>query len=200
MRVAREAVGADVPAVEKIRVFYNHPRFIEANVENVRSSFNQIPEERRGNALLVFTAHSIPVSMAQKCRYESQLNEASRLVADALGNDNWKLAFQSRSGSPAQPWLGPDISEVLETSRSSGVKDVVVAPIGFVSDHMEVIYDLDIEAKQLSERLGISLVRAQTAGTHPAFVKMILLGRFRVDRRKDGGVWPRGHSRGELRH
>lgn len=170
---ARDAVGSDAPTVDKIRVFYNHPRFIEANVENVSSALEQVPKDRRKDALMVFTAHSIPTSMAKNCRYESQLNEASRLVAHALGIDNWKLAFQSRSGSPAQPWLGPDISEVLETSRSNGVKDVVVAPIGFVSDHMEVIYDLDIEAKQLSERLGISLVRAQTAGTHPAFVKMI---------------------------
>jgi len=170
---AREVVGPDAPKVDKIRVFYNHPRFVESNVENVRIALNRVPEERRSQAQLIFTAHSIPISMAQNCHYEAQLKEVSSLVANAVGPNTWKLAFQSQSGAPGQPWLGPAIGDVLKDCHSAGVTDVVVAPIGFVSDHMEVIYDLDIEAKRLSETWGINMVRAQTAGTHPAFVKMI---------------------------
>jgi len=170
---AREAVGPDAPSVEKIRVFYNHPLFIEANAENVRTKLEQIPEGRRARTQLVFTAHSIPLSMAQNCRYEAQLNEASQLVADEAGHRNWTLAFQSRSGPPNQPWLGPDILELLRSYQAAGLTDIVLAPLGFVSDHLEVVYDLDVEAKRLSTTMGINLLRAKTAGSHPAFVKMI---------------------------
>lgn len=170
---ARAAVGADAPQVEKLRVFYNHPGFVEANASNVQNALATIPPERRAKARLVFTAHSIPQSMAQNCDYELQLQEAVRLVAEAVGVNHWKLVYQSRSGSPAQPWLGPDVCDHLRTLKAQGVTDVVVAPIGFVSDHMEIIYDLDTEAAQLCRDLGLNMVRAATAGTHPAFVQMI---------------------------
>jgi len=170
---AREAVGPGSPQIEKLRAFYNHPGFIRANAENVRTALGRVPVSRRAAAQLVFTAHSIPLSMAQNCRYQAQLNEAARLVAEAAAHSHWKLAFQSRSGAPGQPWLEPDILELLKTSHESGVSDVVLAPIGFVSDHMEVVYDLDVEAKRLSEALGINLQRAETASAHPAFVQMI---------------------------
>jgi ferrochelatase len=111
--------------------------------------------------------------MAQNCRYEAQLLETARLVSAAVGHPEWALAYQSRSGSPAQPWLGPDIEEYLSSLIGTGDKDVVVAPIGFVSDHMEVIYDLDVKAKNLCAELGFNFVRASTAGTHPKFVAMI---------------------------
>lgn len=170
---AREAVGPSAPRVDKIRAFHNHPGFIEANTEQLRAALNEIPAPRRAVTRIAFTAHSIPRSMADSCAYEAQLLETSRLVAEAAGNNQWRLVYQSRSGPPAQPWLDPDICDYLKELKQQGANDVVIAPIGFVSDHMEVVYDLDTEARQLSEQLGLNMVRARTAGTHPAFVKMI---------------------------
>ncbi len=135
--------------MEKLRAFFNHPGFIETMTERVEASFGEIPSERRDAARLVFTAHSIPVSMADGCRYEAQLREASRLVAERVGRKSWDLAFQSRSGSPSQPWLEPDIRDWLTAAAAAGARDVVVAPIGFISDHVEVLYDLDAEARDL---------------------------------------------------
>ncbi len=170
---ARAVVGDDAPRVEKLRAFYNHPLFIQANVENVREGLQKISAEQQNSAQLVFTAHSIPDSMAKNCDYEAQLEETSRLIANELGVERWRLVFQSRSGSPAQPWLGPDICDYLREVHAAGVTDVVVAPIGFVSDHMEIIYDLDTEAQALCGELGLNMIRAATAGTHPMFVAMI---------------------------
>jgi ferrochelatase len=170
---ARLSVGPDAPRVQKLRAFYNHPGFIEANVANVRAALKQIPEERRSETQIAFTAHSIPESMARNCDYEMQLRETSQLIAEAAGFKNWRLVFQSRSGSPSQPWLGPDVSDHLRELQAGRATDVVVAPIGFVSDHMEIIYDLDTEARALCQELGLNMVRAATAGTHPAFVEMI---------------------------
>ena len=165
---AQAAVGPTAPHVEKLRVFYNHPLFIEANVDHIRVALAELHD-----ANLVFTAHSIPDSMAVNCDYAAQLAEAGGLIADALGIKRWQLVYQSRSGSPSQPWLGPDVSDHLRTLHRDGVKDVVIAPIGFVSDHMEVVYDLDVQAREVANELGIKMVRASTVGTHPAFVKMI---------------------------
>jgi ferrochelatase len=175
---AREAVGPAAPEVDKIRAFYNHPDFIRANVEQIEAALAQFPKEHRGSVHLVFTAHSIPHSMAAKCDYQSQLDETARLIVQVLASENnpprpYSLAYQSRSGSPAQPWLEPDICDHLRILSAAGVNDVLVAPIGFVSDHMEVLYDLDHEAKELSRQLGMNMNRAATAGSHPAFVKMI---------------------------
>ena len=170
---ARAIVGSRAPVVEKLRAYHNHPLFIAANVENIRTAFGRIAESRRAKAKLVFTAHSIPQSMANNCRYEKQLTETGTLVAGALGHNSWRLVYQSRSGPPAQPWLGPDVCDYLKELKASGIEDVVVAPIGFVSDHMEVIYDLDTEATQLCREIGLNMVRASTPGTHPAFIKMI---------------------------
>ena len=169
IRDAQAIVGPKAPAVDKIRAFYNHPLFIEANVDQVRLALAEIG----GHPQLVFTAHSIPESMAANSEYASQLAEASRLVAETLGQKDWQLVYQSRSGSPSQPWLGPDICAHLRELKANGISDVVVSPIGFVSDHMEVIYDLDVEAKNLADELGLRMVRAATVGTHPSFVKMI---------------------------
>ena len=169
---ARLATGASAPEIDKLRAFYNHPLFIEANAEHTRAALNDLgPTSSRVH--LVFTAHSIPTSMAVNCGYAFQLNEAGRLVSEAVGIENWKLVYQSRSGPPTQPWLGPDVGDYLKQLKERGVSDVVIAPIGFVSDHMEVIYDLDVEAQQLAHEIGINLRRAATAGTHPLFVKMI---------------------------
>ena len=179
---AQAAVGSDAPRVEKLRVFYNHPLFIDANVDQIRAALAQF--EDAASATLVFSAHSIPESMAVNCDYAAQLSEAGSLIAHALGIKNWQLVYQSRSGSPSQPWLGPDVSDHLRTLHGDGVRDVVVAPIGFVSDHAEVVYDLDIEAQKVANELGMKMVRASTAGTHPAFVRMIReLVMERVDKR-----------------
>ena len=165
---AQAHVGPGAPRIEKLRQFYNHPLFIEANVEHVRAALGQVDD-----AQLVFTAHSIPESMAANCDYAMQLAETGGLIARELNVDKWQLVYQSRSGSPMQPWLGPDVLEHLKSLASAGVKEVVVAPIGFVSDHMEIVYDLDFEAQNVARELGMKMVRASTAGTHPAFVKMI---------------------------
>ena len=170
---ARAEVGEGAPEVEKLRAFYNHPGFVGPNVENLRAALSQIPEGRRDAARVAFTAHSIPASMAATCDYEAQLLETSRLVAERAGRESWRLVFQSRSGPPTQPWLGPDICEHLRALKSEGTSDVVIHPVGFVSDHMEVVYDLDTEARAVSEEIGLNMVRAATVGTHPDFVRMI---------------------------
>lgn len=166
---AQAEVGPGAPSVEKLRVFYKHPLFIEANVEHLREALDQLGE----SAHLVCTAHSIPESMAANCDYASQLAHTGALIAREVQVKKWHMVYQSRSGSPMQPWLGPDVCEHLRTLRGEGVTEVVIAPIGFVSDHMEVVYDLDVEARRVADEIGMKLVRAKTAGTHPAFVRMI---------------------------
>ena len=170
---AREAVGPGAPRVEKLRAFFNHPGFVGPNVENLRGALAQIPEPRRAAAHVAFTAHSIPSAMAAGCDYERQLLETCRLVAEGAGADRWRLVFQSRSGPPTQAWLEPDICDHLRELKGAGARDVVVAPVGFISDHMEVLYDLDTEAHALAGELGLDMLRAATAGTHPDFVGMI---------------------------
>jgi ferrochelatase len=170
---AQAEVGPNAPQIHKLRVFFNHPGFIEPNIENVRNALEQIAENRRGEAHIAFTAHSLPTAMAQKCEYQAQLLETARLVAEGVGHSNWQLVYQSRSGPPHQPWLEPDICDHLEALKAKGVTDVIIAPIGFISDHMEVIYDLDTEAQQLSATLNLNVIRAATVGVHPRFVRMI---------------------------
>ncbi len=166
-------MGEGAPGVDKLRLFYNHPGFIEPLVELVGAAFERIEEPRRGDARLVFTAHSLPRSLAATSDYEAQLDETATLVAARLGRPGWSLVYQSRSGPPEQPWLEPDIVDHLRMLAAEGVRDVVVAPIGFVSDHMEVVYDLDLQARSRAVELGLNMVRAATVGTHPRFVRMI---------------------------
>ena len=170
---AREAIGERAPQVEKLRGFFNHPGFIAAVSDRVGEALTCLPKERRAGAAIVYTAHSIPQTMADCSPYEAQLAEACRLVSERLDIGGWRLAYQSRSGSPAQPWLGPDICDELRRLATENIGDVVVVPIGFVSDHVEVVYDLDTEAKAVADELGIGFVRAGTAGIHPQFVEMI---------------------------
>lgn len=164
---AQQEVGDDAPEVPRLRMFFNHPGFVEANVDRLRAAVATLPP---GPLHVAFTAHSIPEAMARNCAYEAQLRETARLVAEGAGVDDWALAFQSRSGPPQVPWIGPDVSEHLEEVAARGIAAVVVAPIGFVSDHLEVRYDLDVEARDTAARLGLAFARAGTAGTHPAFV------------------------------
>ncbi len=172
---ARLMAGPRAPRVDKVRVFYNHPSFVSANAERVREAMGSIPGNRQGAAHLVFTAHSIPVSMSRNCDYERQLRETCRLVAEEVGiePDRWTTAYQSRSGRPGDPWLEPDILEHLKDLQRQGVKDVLIHPIGFLSDHVEVLYDLDEEARHLCDQLGLRMVRSRSVGTHPLFVAML---------------------------
>ena len=137
---AQEAVPG-APEVHKTRMFFNHPLYIEASADRVQNAFDNIPEERRSKTRFVFTAHSIPMSMADNCKYETQLKEATRLVMEQIGDYQYDLVYQSRSGPPTQPWLEPDVCDFIEEQKKeSKVEDIVMMPVGFVSDHMEVLF------------------------------------------------------------
>lgn len=183
---AREAAGPSAPRIEKIRNFWNHPGFVEPMAANVQRAIDEIPIERRAAARIAFTGHSIPIASAESCDYVAQLRETGDLLVDRveprLPSD---LVFQSRSGPPTQPWLEPDVGDHVEELARQGVRDVVVAPIGFVSDHMEVVYDLDTLARERAAAAGIGLVRAATVGVAPAFVRMV---RELVEERLDPAV------------
>ncbi len=171
---ARAAVGEDAPRIDKLRTFHDHPGFIDPLVERVRIALHALPERRRADARLVFVAHSVPVAMAEASSYVPQLLESSRLVAERLRDDHaWDLVWQSRSGPPQVPWLEPDIVDHLAVLAGEGVRDVVVVPVGFVSDHLEVRFDLDVEAAAAATSLGLNMVRAETVGAHPRYVAMI---------------------------
>ncbi|MEZ5944849.1 MAG: ferrochelatase [Planctomycetaceae bacterium] len=172
---AQEQVGEGAPQIDKVRMFYNHPDFIAANVELIQKSLAEFDEEQRGQAHIAFTAHSIPNSMSDGCDYVKQLTETCRLIAEALGipESRYKLVYQSRSGRPEDPWLEPDILDHLRQLKSDGVESVVISPIGFLSDHMEVLFDLDEEAALVSKEIGLTMQRAGTVGVNPKFVQMI---------------------------
>ena len=174
IRTAQGEVGAGAPEVDKLRVFYNHPGFIGPLQQRVQAALAELPTHTQSRAQVIYTAHSIPLSMAQSSNYVTQLEEACRLVSESLGRTGDRLVYQSRSGPPTQPWLEPDILDYLREAKQRDLADgVVIAPIGFISDHMEVLYDLDTEAKNLCREIGLPMVRAGTVGTHPEFVKMI---------------------------
>jgi ferrochelatase len=185
---AQQAVGPDAPAVSRLRMLYNHPGFVAANAEHLREALATVPE----GAHVAFTAHSIPVAMAKNCAYEAQLRETARLVAAEAGAGHWDVVYQSRSGPPQVPWLEPDVCDHLERLHADGAAGVVVAPIGFVSDHLEVLYDLDVEARERAAELGLPFARAKTAGTHPAFVAAI---REAIQERLDPAVPKRALGR-----
>lgn len=171
---AREQVGPTAPEILKLRVFYDHPGFVEPQATRVNVALQAIPEQRRRDARIVYTAHSIPSSMAASSAYVPQLEEACRLVSARVDVDtDHDLVYQSRSGPPSVSWLEPDVVDHLEAVAEAGVRDVVVVPIGFVSDHLEVAFDLDIEARQRAAELGLHMVRAGTVGADPAYVRMI---------------------------
>jgi ferrochelatase len=167
---ARAAVGAAAPVIEKLRPYWNHPGFIDAmraRTAEALAPFGAAPH-------VLFTAHSLPTAMAQRCDYVAQLTDAARLVLEAVGSDlDWELVYQSRSGPPAQPWLEPDVNDRLRALAAAGVRHVLLVPIGFVADHMEVVYDLDTQAVATAAALGIELKRAATVGAAPRFAAMI---------------------------
>ena len=183
IEAARAQAGPGAPRIDKIRHFFNHPGFIGPVTQAARAAITALPPVVQHDAWLVFTAHSVPAAMAAASGpagglYPAQLAEAARLVAVQLAAEEgherpWRLAYQSRSGPPAVPWLGPDICDQLADLAAGGAPAVAVVPVGFVSDHVEVLYDLDIEAARAAERLGLPMARAATPGTDPRFVSMI---------------------------
>ena len=171
---ARAAVGAGAPEIDKLRPFFDHPGFIEPFVAATSAALEALPAARRAGAHLAFTAHSVPVAQPGAMTYAREVEEASRLVAAGVGGHHpYSLAWQSRSGAPSVPWLEPDIGAHLETLRADGTEAAVVVPIGFVADHFEVVWDLDVEALPLAREAGLEVARAATPGTHPAFVRMV---------------------------
>ncbi len=178
---ARVEVGPGAPRVDKLRAFFDHPGFIGPMIENVRTAIDKTTAAPD----LIFTAHSVPMSMATTSRYVDQLKTAARLVAEGVGIESWELVYQSRSGPPTQSWLEPDIRDYLRGPGHGA--DAVVMPIGFICDHMEVVFDLDTEAREVANELGITLVRAATVGTHPRFVAMIR--ELIVERIDKGSEW-----------
>ncbi len=168
-------LGRQAPMIDKIRPFYNHPRFVEVMTLRTAEALRQLPAPvAETTTRVVFTAHSLPLSQARQCAYVEQLQELAAWVAQAAGVPQWDLVYQSRSGPPQVPWLEPDVLDHLRSLPPQGVRQVVLVPLGFVSDHMEVIYDLDVEAAELCRQLGLAMVRAGTAGTHRLFVEMIV--------------------------
>jgi protoporphyrin/coproporphyrin ferrochelatase len=174
---AAEAVrtaGLEPPEVLKVRPYWNHPGFVLATVERVHAALEALAPPERNRARLVFTAHSIPLSMAETSDYEAQLRDEAALVAERVAvprATEWDLVFQSRSGPPQVPWLEPDVVDHLRSLHDGGEDVVVLVPIGFTSDHMEVVYDLDTQAAEAAAELGVTMVRAGTVGTHPLFVR-----------------------------
>jgi ferrochelatase len=176
---ARAAIGPDAPVIDKLRQYWDHPGFVEPHIDAVRAARATLGSVDPATTRLVFTAHSIPTAMAASAgpeggRYEAQLRETARLVAEAAAPDLlYDLVWQSRSGPAHVPWLEPDINDHLAALADEGVRAVVVSPIGFVSDHLEVVWDLDTEAAGTAKRLGLDYVRAATPGTDPRFVAMV---------------------------
>ncbi len=167
---AQSALGGRAPAVEYPEPWHTHPNFVEAMAERAAEAMGRLGVEERGRAELVFTAHSIPVAMAKTSRYAEEVAESARSVAERLGHRAWSAAFQSRSGSPHEPWLEPDIGAAL---RKLDGRPAIVVPAGFLCDHLEVLYDLDIAAQAAARAAGVRMERAGTVGAHPAFISMI---------------------------
>jgi ferrochelatase len=194
---AQSEVGPGAPEIDKLRAFFNHPGYIDATEDRLRDALQQLAGNARENMQVVYVAHSIPSSMANTCDYVRQLEEVRKLVSVRLSTTNDALVYQSRSGAPGQPWLEPDILDYLREVKARNLATaVVLAPISFISDHMEVLYDLDIEAQQLCNSLSLPMARAKTVGVHPRFISMIqelIVERMtpETERRTLGSLGPR---------
>jgi protoporphyrin/coproporphyrin ferrochelatase len=167
---ALQALGPGAPALHYASGFYDHPGFVAANAAHARAAFATLPPSERGAAELLFTAHSIPVNVAQRSPYVQQLELSAELVSRELGVSQYRIAYQSRSGSPRDPWLEPDVNDVIRERAAAGARALVLCPIGFVCDHVEVLYDLDVEAARTARACGVALARARSVNDHPAFI------------------------------
>jgi ferrochelatase len=170
VRDARMTLGASAPEVTYVGDWHEHPGFIEANADHVRAAYERLPEEHRAGARLIFTAHSIPVSMAAEYPYVAQLEASAERIAEAAGRSEWALVYQSRSGRPGDPWLEPDVCDYLRKERAAGLDAAVLCPVGFLCDHVEVLYDLDVEAADTCVDAGIVMARAEAVNVHPRFI------------------------------
>jgi len=164
---------ARAPEVGFAPAWFEYPRFVAAVADRTRAALGEIPQDARASTPLVFTAHSVPVAMAEASPYVSDLTAAARAVARRLGHARWSVAYQSRSGSPRESWLEPDVTSVLRRLAADGERHAVVVPIGFVCDHVEVLYDLDVEARRVAAAAGLSLHRAAAVNDHPEFIAML---------------------------
>ena len=171
-RAALRADGSDID-VTYVGSWFDHPLFIAANAAHVRDALRTLPDGVRSSARLVCTAHSIPVSMADRSRYREQLGDTARLVAGDAGMPDWALVYQSRSGRPQDPWLEPDVCEYLRVERRKGLAAAIIAPVGFVCDHIEVLYDLDTEAAQVCREIELPMARAEAVNDDPRFLDMM---------------------------
>ena len=178
--------GADVD-VTYVGSWFDHPQFVAANAAHVREALQKLPDAVRPSARLVCTAHSIPLSMAERSRYREQLEETARLVAREAGVADWALVYQSRSGRPQDPWLEPDVCDYLRGERDTGLSAAIVAPIGFVCDHIEVLYDLDTEAAQVCRDIGLPMARAEAVNDDPLFLDMMADVVLKTINRYQGG-------------
>ena len=170
---AARACTPGAPEVVFAPPWFEHPRFIAAAADGVARALAAVPPAEGAATPLVFTAHSVPVAMADASPYVADFTAAARAVAAKAGHARWSLAYQSRSGSPRDPWLEPDVGDVIKAAAKEGARHVVVAPIGFVCDHVEVLYDLDIEARAIAEEHGVTLHRAPAVNAHPEFIAML---------------------------
>jgi protoporphyrin/coproporphyrin ferrochelatase len=166
-------LAGDAPVVDFCAGWHNHPLFVQSWVELIEPAFSKIASSQREATPLVFTAHSLPVPMAARSPYVKQFETSARMIGDKLGHQRWSLAYQSRSGKPTDPWLEPDIADVIRKLATESCKNIVVAPIGFVCDHVEVLYDLDIAADKIAKNLGVTMWRASCPNDHPTFIRMI---------------------------
>jgi len=172
---ARRSAGPDAPELVKLRPYFDHPLFVQIFADAIGAACGALPAERYAGARLVFTAHSIPVAADQRCGpqlYSRQVGYAARLVAAAAGYRDFDLVWQSRSGPPQVPWLEPDVADHLSALAGKGTKAVIVCPIGFVADHIEVVWDLDQELRSQAEAAGVALTRVATPNAHPRFARM----------------------------
>jgi ferrochelatase len=167
---AKEETETDLN-IEYIEPQFDNPLFIESCADQIARSFYEIPDEQRADAKIIFSAHSIPVSMAQKSPYVQQLNNTAKLIAKKLEHDNWLLCYQSRSGRPSDPWLEPDVCDVIEQLAEQDVKHVIIQAIGFICDHVEVMYDIGIEAFKVCRHVGIKMHRANTVNDDSKFLR-----------------------------
>jgi ferrochelatase len=171
---AARAALARAPEVVWAGPWHVHPLLVTAIADAVTAELVTLPAERRAGAALVFTAHSVPTESAARSPYVAEITATAQAVAERLGRREWQVAYQSRSGNPRDPWLEPDVNDALRGLAAAGVGDVVVVPIGFVCDHVEVLYDLDHEARATAARAGLGFRRASTVGEHPLFIRMLV--------------------------
>lgn len=186
-RIALAETGAAAPDVTYVGDWHEHPGFIEANADHIRQAIERLPEDHQAGARLVFTAHSIPVSMAAQYPYVAQLHASAERIARAAVRSDWALAYQSRSGRPGDPWLEPDVCDYLRAERAKGLEAVVLCPVGFLCDHVEVLYDLDVEAADTCVDAGILMARAEAVNSHPRFIDALTDAVLEVWARYAGG-------------